>query len=78
MIFRWIYRYFERQAYGVCAWLGNKLGIAAHKVRLSFIYLSFIALGSPIIVYLVLAFLLENKHYFKPRLKKRSTIWELK
>lgn len=70
--------FFERQAYGVCAWWGDKFGIAAHKVRLSFIYLSFIALGSPIIIYLVMAFILENKHYFKPRLSKRSTIWELK
>lgn len=68
--------FFEKQAFGVCAWWGDKLGIKAQKVRLSFIYLSFITLGSPLIIYLVMAFVLENKHYFKLK-KKRSTIWEL-
>ncbi|MCH2199329.1 MAG: PspC domain-containing protein [Flavobacteriales bacterium] len=67
---------FEINAFGVCAWWGNKLGIKAHRVRLSFIYLSFITLGSPIIIYLIMAFILENKHYFKPS-RKRRTIWEL-
>ncbi|MFZ6052715.1 PspC domain-containing protein [Halocola ammonii] len=71
-----IFDFFEKQAFGVCAWWGDKLGIKAHKVRLSFIYLSFITLGSPIIVYLVMAFVLENKNYFKLK-KKRKTIWEL-
>jgi phage shock protein C len=68
--------HFEKQAYGVCAWWGQKLGIKAHKVRLSFIYLSFLTLGSPVIVYLAMAFILENKDYFKPK-KNRSTVWEL-
>ncbi|MFM1932620.1 MAG: hypothetical protein RL226_1923, partial [Bacteroidota bacterium] len=40
--------YFERQAFGVCAWWGEKLGISAGKVRLSFIYVSFLTFGSPI------------------------------
>ena len=71
-----IFDFFEKQAFGVCAWWGDKLGIKAHKVRLSFIYLSFITLGSPVIVYLVMAFVLENKNYFKLK-KKRKTIWEL-
>jgi len=71
-----IFAIFEKQAFGVCAWWGKKLGIEAHRVRLSFIYLSFITLGSPIIIYLIMAFILENKHYFKPT-KRRRTIWEL-
>jgi len=71
-----IIEFFERQAYGVCAWWGDKLGIRPHRVRLSFIYLSFITFGSPVIIYLIMAFILENKEYFKaPR--KRATIWEL-
>ena len=68
--------FFERQAFGVCAWWGKRLGIRAHKVRISFIYLSFLTLGSPVIIYLVMAFILENKDYFKPN-KNRSTVWEL-
>ncbi|MFT4780138.1 MAG: phage shock protein PspC (stress-responsive transcriptional regulator) [Flavobacteriales bacterium] len=68
--------FFEKQTYGVCAWWGSKLGIKTHKVRLSFIYLSFLTFGSPILAYLIMAFVLENKHYFKPS-RKRRTIWEL-
>jgi phage shock protein PspC (stress-responsive transcriptional regulator) len=68
--------FFERQAFGVCEWWGRKLGIEVHKVRLAFIYLSCITLGSPLLIYLVMAFILENKDYFKPR-RKRSTIWDL-
>ena len=66
----------ERQFFGVCAYWGKYWGIRPHKIRLSFIYLSFIALGSPIIVYLIMVFLLENKEYFK-LVPKKPTIWEL-
>jgi phage shock protein PspC (stress-responsive transcriptional regulator) len=70
--------FFERQTFGVCEWWGRKLGIRVQRIRLSFIYLSFITLGSPVLVYLVMAFILENKEHFKPRLRRsRSTVWEL-
>lgn len=71
-----IFDLFERHAFGVCEWWGRKLGIKAHRVRVTFIYVSFITLGSPLIIYLAMAFILDNKAYFKPR-RKRSTIWEL-
>ena len=70
-----IFGFFERQAFGVCEWWGAKLNIESSKVRLYFIYLSFITLGSPLVVYLVMAFLLEHKEYFK--LNHRRTIWDL-
>jgi len=70
-----IYNFFEDRAFGVCAWWGDKLGIATSKVRLYFIYLSFITLGSPLIIYLIMAFFLEHKSYFK--LKHKPTIWDL-
>ena len=54
----------ERSAFGVCQAIGDKLGIKASKVRLYFIYTSFIAMGSPLILYLVLAFWLNIKKYF--------------
>lgn len=69
-----IQAYFEKQAFGVCEWWGEKLGVKISQIRLFFIYLSFITFGSPIIVYLVMAFILKNKHWFK---SKRTTIWEL-
>jgi phage shock protein C len=68
--------FFERKTFGVCAWWGKKLGIESKKIRLSFIYLSFITFGSPLIIYLVMAFILDNKEYFKPGSRRRS-VWDL-
>lgn len=67
--------YFERQAFGVAAWWGEKLGVKTHAIRLFFIYLSFLTFGSPIVIYLVMVFILQNKDYFKP--PARKTIWEI-
>ena len=54
----------ERSAFGVCQGIGDRLGIKASRVRLYFIYTSFIGMGSPLIIYLVLAFWLNVKKYF--------------
>jgi phage shock protein C len=73
-----IRRWFEHRAFGVCAWLGNKLGIKTTTVRMYFIYLSFFTFGSPVIIYFVMAFLLEHKNYFKPAYwRKRPSVWDL-
>lgn len=66
--------YFEKQAFGVCDYLGNKIGVESSTVRLYFIYLSFITLGSYLIIYLVLAFFIEHRYLFK---KKKKTVWDL-
>ena len=63
----------ERSAFGVCSYLGEKIGLASARVRLYFIYLSFVAMGSPIILYLFIAFWLNIKRYIK---KTRNVIWE--
>jgi phage shock protein C len=68
--------YFEKQAFGVCEWWGSKLGVTIPKIRLFFIYLSFITFGSPLIIYLIMAFVLEHKEMFKMS-RKRKTVWEL-
>lgn len=67
--------FFERQAFGVCSWWGDKLGLKTSSIRLSFIYLSFLTLGSPLVIYLIMAFILENKYWFK--LRRRKTIWDI-
>lgn len=69
--------YFELQSFGVCQWWAKKLGINIQKVRLGFIYFSFIGLGSPILLYLIMAWLLEHKHYFYFIRKSKGSIWEL-
>lgn len=70
--------WFERQAFGVCGWLGKKLGISSTKIRMYFIYLSFFTLGSPIILYFFMAFILENKSFFLPRrFRRRPSVWDI-
>jgi phage shock protein PspC (stress-responsive transcriptional regulator) len=69
--------FFEMQSYGVCEWWARKLGISSTKVRLGFIYFSFIALGSPVLLYLIMAWILEHKHYFQLKAKRNRSIWEL-
>lgn len=68
--------WFEKQAFGVCAWLGEKFGIKSTTIRMYFIYLSFFTVGSPVIIYFILAFVLEHKNYFKPK-KKRHRVWDI-
>lgn len=69
--------WFEQQAFGVCAWWAEKLNVKTEQVRLSFIYLSFITAGAHLVVYLVMAFVLEHKERIKQPFKKRSTVWDL-
>jgi len=67
-----IQHFFEKHAFGVCTALGEKMGIATSSIRLFFIYLSFLTFGSPVIIYLVLAFVLNMRRH----LRRRSTIWD--
>jgi len=69
-----VINWFEQQAFGVCEWLGQKLGIASTNVRMYFIYLSFFTFGSPVIIYFVMAFLLEYKEFFKPKKHRRPNV----
>lgn len=57
--------FFQEHAFGVCSALGEKLGIASSSIRLFFIYASFLTLGSPIIVYLGLAFILNMRKHLR-------------
>ncbi|MBW7912589.1 MAG: PspC domain-containing protein [Taibaiella sp.] len=58
-----IKNFIEWKAFGVCAAIGDRLGVASSRIRLWFIYISFLTLGSPIIVYMVLAFWMNMKRY---------------
>ena len=55
--------FIEWQAYGVCSSIGERLGVATSSIRLWFIYISFLTMGSPVIVYMILAFVKNIKHY---------------
>ena len=69
--------FFELKSYGVCLWWARKLGIKPYKERLGFIYFTFLGLGSPVLIYLIMAWILEHKHYFKLQAKPKKSIWEL-
>ena len=58
-----IINYFERRAFGVCEWLGKKVGVNPSIIRRAFIYFSFITLGSLLLIYFILAFILDIKDY---------------
>ena len=64
--------FFERNAFGVCNHLGEKFGIATSNIRLFFIYASFLTFGSPVLLYLALAFIMNIRKY----LRKRNPIWD--
>jgi phage shock protein PspC (stress-responsive transcriptional regulator) len=55
--------FIEMQAFGVCSAIGEKLGIATSRIRMWFIYVSFLTMGSPVIIYMILAFWMNIKRY---------------
>lgn len=57
--------FFQEHAFGVCSALGEKLGIASASIRLFFIYASFLTMGSPIIIYLGLAFIMNMRRHLR-------------
>ncbi len=67
-----IQRICEGHAFGVCTRMGEKLGVATASIRLFFIYASFLTFGSPVIVYLALAFVMNMRKH----LRKRNPIWD--
>jgi phage shock protein C len=66
--------FIEKRIFGVCSYMGDRLGISSGKIRLYFIYTSFITMGSPIIIYLVIAFWINIKKYTKAN---KNTLWEI-
>ncbi len=54
----------EWNAFGVCSSIGDRLHISPCRIRQYFIYSSVLTMGSPIIVYMVLAFWKNMKTIF--------------
>ncbi|MFN8253490.1 MAG: PspC family transcriptional regulator [Ferruginibacter sp.] len=58
------FRYFiEMQVFGVCTAIGEKMGIASSTIRKYFIYISFLTMGSPVVIYFFVAFWMNVKRY---------------
>jgi len=61
----------EKHAFGVCSRLGEKLSVPSSSIRLFFIYLSFLTFGSPLLIYLFLAFVMNSRKH----LRRRHSLW---
>ncbi len=55
----------EWNAFGVCTAIGNRMGISTGRIRQFFIYTSLVTMGSPIILYMILAFWRNMRNYIK-------------
>ncbi|RZK81150.1 MAG: PspC domain-containing protein [Pedobacter sp.] len=73
-MFQRIVTYFEKQSFGVCTYIAVKLNISISKIRLFFIYSSFLAVGFPIVFYVLAAIVLDVRNYVK---KIRMRIWDV-
>lgn len=71
---KWIKYALEKSLFGVCSYLGDKMGLSTRSVRLSFVYLSFFTLGSPVIIYFIMAFWMNIKRYSQ---ESRTRVWDL-
>ena len=65
-------QFFEKYAFGVCTRLGEKLNIPTYSIRLFFIYTSFLTVGSPVIVYLFLAFIMNFRKHLR---RRNNSVW---
>jgi len=66
-----VQQFIENQAFGVCTRLGEIIELPTAQIRLYFVYASFLTFGSPIIIYLALAFIRD----FRRLLRKGSSKW---
>lgn len=55
--------FIEWNAFGVCSAMGLKMGIAVSRIRQYFMYASLLTMGSPFVIYLVIAFLMNIKRF---------------
>lgn len=66
--------FLESQGFEVCTRLGEWMGVSISQIRFYFIYLSFLTFGSPVVVYLSLAFLMNLRRHFR---REKSTVWDI-
>jgi len=66
--------FLERGGFEVCTRSGERMGIAPGVVRRYFIYTSFLTFGSPVIIYLVLAFWIQIKDHLR---SKRHSVLDI-
>jgi phage shock protein PspC (stress-responsive transcriptional regulator) len=68
-----IQSFFENQVFGVCTRLAERFGLPLSSIRMFFIYASFLTFGSPVIIYLMMAFIMNFRKALR---RKNSTVWD--
>jgi phage shock protein PspC (stress-responsive transcriptional regulator) len=56
-------QFIEGRVFGVCTWLGEKIGVSTTTIRKYFIYTSCLTMGSPVVIYLIIAFWINIRDY---------------
>ena len=69
----WFRYIIDKQAFGICSSFADYLNMKASSVRLFFIYSSFLTVGSPLLMYLILMFVFRFKNLIN---SKRSSIYD--
>jgi phage shock protein C len=69
-----ILTFFERYSFGVCTYLGERFNVSIAKIRLFFIYSSFLAVGFPLFFYFFAGIVLDVRNYVK-RMRARVMDW---
>ncbi len=69
-----IITFFERYSFGVCTYLGERFHVSISKIRLFFIYSSFLAVGFPLIMYVCAGIVLDIRNYIK---RSRTRVTDL-
>lgn len=69
-----IRNHFEKRGFEVCSRMGDRMGIRPSRIRFFFVYTSFLTLGSPVILYFALHFVIQIKDYMR---SKRTSVFDL-
>ncbi|MFN8415011.1 MAG: PspC family transcriptional regulator [Cytophagaceae bacterium] len=65
--------FIETKAFGVFTYWGERWGISIEDIRVYFIYTSFFTFGSPIILYLIAAFVMNIHKHLR---RSRKPVWD--
>lgn len=65
IVVRFLRNLVEKSVFNVCSSIATHLGVQETRVRVYFIYATFLTFGSPLVFYLAAAFWLNIKKYIR-------------
>ena len=64
--------FIEKYAFGVCTKIGEKFHLPTATIRMYFIYASFLTFGSPVLIYLSLAYWMSLRKMMR---RRNNSLW---